>query len=149
MFFLASAIPLITGIAFGSYNKGFDCEKGKKAWLTRDTAVVDAYAEDKFCNYTFTAKGYYDLFDMIGRVSRREWAEKLPKALPTLILSGEADPVGAYGKGVRKVHERMIAAGMSDVSLILYPEMRHEVFNELGKEQVWGDLALWLSTHGF
>lgn len=141
--------PLITEIAFGSYNKGLDCEKGKKAWLSRDTAVVDAYAKDPFCNYTFTAKGYYDLFDMIGRVSRKEWATSLPKSLPILMLSGEADPVGAYGKGVTKVYERLLAAEMSDVKLILYPEMRHEVFNEIGKEQVFGDLVEWLAAHGF
>lgn len=141
--------PLITEIAFGSYNKGLVCEKGKKAWLTRDAAVVDAYAEDKFCNYTFTAKGYYDLFDMIGRVSRPNWAGTLTKDLPVLILSGEADPVGAYGKGVVKVHERLLAAGMTDVKMILYPEMRHEVFNEIGKEQVYGDLVAWLEEHGF
>lgn len=141
--------PLITEIAFGSYNKGLTCEKGKKAWLSRDTAVVDAYAEDKYCNYTFTAKGYYDLFDMIGRVSRKEWAQKLPKNLPILMLSGEADPVGSYGKGVEKVYGRLLDAGMEDVKLILYPEMRHEVFNEIGKEQVFGDLAEWLSAHGF
>lgn len=140
---------LITEIAFGSYNKGLAAEKGKKAWLSRDTAVVDAYAEDKFCNYTFTAKGYYDLFDMIGRVSRKEWAQKLPSTLPVLMLSGEKDPVGSYGKGVKKIYERLLAAGLCDVTLRLYPEMRHEVFNELEKETVFADLAAWLSEHNF
>lgn len=140
---------LITTIAFGSYNKGLDCEKGKKAWLTRDQSVVDAYAADPLCNYTFTARGYYDLFDLIGLVSRKAWAGMLPKELPMLLLSGERDPVGGYGKGVRKVYERLCNAGIKDVKLMLYPEMRHEVLNEIGKETVFFDLAAWLEEHGF
>lgn len=140
---------LITTIAFGSYNKKFPKEQGEKAWLSRDAAVVDAYMKDPHCGFTFTAKGYYDLFDMIGRVSRKEWAGLLPKNLPVLLLCGAQDPVGNYGRGVAQVYDRLKAAGIKDVRLVTYPEMRHEVLNEIGKEQVFSDLAAWLSERNF
>ncbi len=144
---------LITQIAFGSYNKRVPREKGKtrspSSWLSRDEAVVKAYDEDEYCSYIFTAKGYYDLFDLIGRVSQREWAYRLPRTLPVLLLSGEEDPVGGYGRGVKKVYERLLDAHMTDVRMLLYAGARHEVFNETNRESVFRDLSQWLSEHNF
>jgi hypothetical protein len=71
-------------------------------------------------------------------------AGSLPKDLPVLITGGEADPVGAYGKGLREVADALRDAGMCDVTLKLYPEMRHEIHNELEKERVWEDLRTWI-----
>ena len=140
---------LITSIAFGSYNKHFRGEPSQSAWLTRDRAIVEAYDADKYCNYTFTAKGYYDLFDLIGKVSDKAWAGKLHTSLPIRIISGSMDPVGDYGRGVEKVYDRLCDAGVKDVSIKLYEGMRHEIFNEIEKETVYSDLSVWLSERGF
>ena len=139
--------PLITEIAFGSYNKRFRGEPSPSAWLTRDREVVATYDADRFCNYVFTAKGYYDLFDLIEKVSTKNWAASLRKDLPTLIISGEQDPVGNYGRGVSKVFARMRNAGMADLTLKLYPDMRHEIFNEIDRQIVFDNLAAWLESH--
>lgn len=140
---------LITTIAFGSYHKRFRGEPSKSAWLTRDRAIVEAYDNDKFCNYTFTAKGYYDLFDLIGRVSDKTWADKVRQSLPIFVISGAEDPVGDYGAGVEKVYRRLCDAGVGDVTLKLYEGMRHEIFNETDRETVYSDLSAWLEEHGF
>ena len=144
---------LLTKVAFGSYNKRIPRKRREKlspsAWLTRDDEVVRAYDADPYCNYIFTAKGYYDLFELIGRVSHKKWAAGVPLSLPTLILSGADDPVGSYGKGVAAVYQRLLSEGMTDLQMLLYPEMRHEVFNEVGREKVFADLLGWLTSRNF
>ena len=62
--------------------------------------MVDAYLHDPLCGFTFTAQGFYDLFSVLQRVNRRDWAAQVPRRLPILMISGEEDPVGGYGKGV-------------------------------------------------
>ena len=144
---------LITNIAFGSYNKRFQPKKGApispSAWISRDEAVVSAYDADPYCNYTFTAKGYHTLFDLLGSVSAKNWAKRIPTRLPVLLMSGEADPVGNYGRGVKTVYDRLLSAQLTDVRLLLYADMRHEIFNERGRTHVFADLAAWLAEHNF
>ena len=136
--------PLLKSIAFAGYTKA--CGKGcdPNAWLTRDTKVVTAYNADPRCGYLFTLQAYHDLFTLVQAVSHRNWAYRLPAELPLLLISGEDDPVGAYGKGVRTVAERLKKAGVSDLTLRLYPAMRHEILNETEHETVWSDIKQWL-----
>ena len=136
--------PLLRKISFAGYNKGFGKGCDKNVWLTRDGEVVKRYNADPFCNYVFTARAYHDLFTLIGRVSRREWAEHMPQKLPLLLVSGSEDPVGAHGIGVEKIHTRLQSAGLSDLTLRLYPDMRHEILNEVSHETVWSDLLQWM-----
>ena len=131
-------------LAFGKYNKKFKKETTPHAWLTRDESVREIYDVDEFCNYKFTARGFYDLFDMLEAVSKKEWAEKIDKDLPILIMSGDSDPVGNYGKGVKKVYKRLAKAGVKDVTLRLYTEGRHELFNEINKEVVIRNTVEWI-----
>ena len=135
---------LIDKVAFGSYNSRFGKDCSPKAWLTRDDDIVARYCADKFCTYLFTVDAFYSLFDMLGSVSRKDWASKLPKNLPILVTSGEQDPVGNYGKGVRTVFERIKAAGVVDVTLKMYPDDRHEILNELDRDNVYADILNWL-----
>ncbi|MBQ8432988.1 MAG: lysophospholipase [Clostridia bacterium] len=135
---------LLKGIAFAGYNKRFEKPCDPNAWLTRDPHVVERYNADPFCTYVFTTRAYHDLFTLVDWVSKKEHARMLPKTLPLLVVSGEEDPVGAWGNGVRKVYERLRDAEMTDVTLKLYPEMRHEILNEIEKEQVWSDLLQWM-----
>ena len=135
---------LLRAIAFMGYNKKFEKGCDRNAWLTRDDAVVRHYNADPLCNYVFTLRAYYDLFSVIATVSDREWPRQLPKALPYLVVSGEMDPVGAWGKGVRRVADRMRDAGVNDLTLKLYPNMRHEILNEIEHKTVWSDILEWL-----
>ncbi|MBQ9890640.1 MAG: alpha/beta hydrolase [Firmicutes bacterium] len=131
---------LVTGAAFGSYNKHIAPQRTEYDWLTRDDAIVDKYIDDPACGFTFTIAGYGDLFNVIGYVSSDNWYALVPKALPMLIVSGAEDPVGAYGQGPAEVAERLQEAGCEDVSLLLYEDMRHEILNEYGKETVMEDI---------
>lgn len=135
---------MLKKIAFSGYLSQIEQPCDPNAWLTRDESVVRKYNADPFCTYTFTLSAYRDLFDLVAWVSHKMWAKRLPQSLPLLVVGGEKDPVGSWGKGMKTVYDRIKAAGTDDVSLKLYPEMRHEILNELEKEQVWSDLLQWM-----
>ncbi len=135
---------LLDRLAFGNYNKRIKPCRSTYDWLSRDMKCVAKYADDKYCAFMFTVSGFVDMFTLLGRVNEPGWAATVPTDLPLLLVAGEADPVGDYGKGVRVVHSRLEAAGVEDLRLKLYPEMRHEILNEVGREGVYTDLLLWL-----
>ncbi len=133
----------INNIAFGTYNKKTE-KKTPFDWLTKDTAVVDKYIEDPHCGFLFTATGYRDLFNLLQSVSSKKWYTSVPSDLPILLMAGEDDPVGAYGKGVKQVFRTLKETKHKNVTLNLYPGDRHEIHNELDKEKVVDDLIKWL-----
>ncbi|MBQ9759896.1 MAG: lysophospholipase [Clostridia bacterium] len=136
--------PFLKRVSFMGYNKKFGKGCDVNAWLTRDTATVARYKDDELCSFVFTLRAYHDLFTLVQTVSKKDWATRLPKTLPLLVVSGEDDPVGGNGRGVRTVGERLKAAEIADLSVVLYPEMRHEILNEIDKETVWKEIAQWI-----
>ncbi len=134
----------LKNVAFSGYNKKFEKGCRANAWLSRDDDLITKYDNDPFCSYTFTVRAYHDLFTLVQWVSSKKWAGRLPKDLPCLVTSGEMDPVGAWGRGPRTVAKRMEEAGMTRVTLKMWPEMRHEILNEIGREEVWEYLTAWI-----
>ena len=126
---------LLYNIAFGSYDKPFKADGIKNAWLTRDHKVIEKYNADPFCSYRFTINGYLTLFTLLGKVSAKDWASKMPLDLPMLLVSGEDDPVGNFGKGVREVEARLRAAGATKLSSMYFEGMRHEPHNETDNDK--------------
>ena len=68
----------------------------------------------------------------------------MPKQLPVLFTAGAEDPVGANGEGVLRAADQLKKAGVRSVDVQLYDGMRHEILNEVGKEQVFCDIADWM-----
>lgn len=134
---------LINKIAFGTYLKQIPSARTIFDWLTYDNAIVDKYIADPYCGFLFSAVGYRDLFTLLKTVSAEDWYEQVPKTLPLLITAGEEDPVGAYGKGPKEVASKLRAQGCYDVTLKLYPGMRHEIHNEVDRETVYEDIGEW------
>ena len=133
----------INNLAFGAYNKKYGEVKTPFDWLSANEQNVREYIADERCGFVFTLSAFRDLFRLLGAISGAGWAAKLRKNLSVLLVSGEEDPVGAFGAGVRKVRDTLSAAGVSDVTLKLYDGMRHEILNETGKEHVWADILSW------
>lgn len=134
----------IASLAFSGYNKRFPKEEGKHAWLTRDIARVSVRDDDEYTGFTFTDAAYYDLFTMTGRANSGRWFKTYPKNMPTLIMSGDADPVGDYGKAPSYIYTKLLKAGCTEVELKLYKDARHELFNELCREEAFADMIGWL-----
>ncbi len=139
--------PLINRIGFSASNKPFAPNRTDFDWLSRDEGEVDRYVADPLCGFLFTAGGYRDMFLGLKRMSSLPDLQKIRKDLPVLFISGGSDPVGGMGAGVRKVAESYRAAGLRDTEVKLYPDARHELFNELNRKQVFADLSAWLESH--
>ncbi len=134
---------LINSLSDGGYNKKFDPAEGSGAWLTRDPSLVADREDNPRNGFIFTTAAYEDLFNMLGECSGKSWYNSFPKELHTLVVSGDCDPVGDFGKGVRYVYDNLKAAG-ADVELKLYPGARHELFYEINRDEVFSDLIAWL-----
>ena len=65
--------------------------------------------------------------------------------MPLLFVSGDMDPVGNYGKGVKQIYENYKISGIKDIDIKLYKDGRHEILNELEYENVYNDIYNWLS----
>ena len=126
------------------YNKRFRPNRTAFDWLSRDERVVDKYIADSACGFAPSSSMVRDMMGGVGFICSGKNVAEMEKALPILFVSGEEDPVGSYGKGVKKVYEMFLAAGCSDVTLKLYPGGRHEMLNELNRDEVYHDLLAWL-----
>lgn len=135
---------MIDRLAFGNYNQKITDPKTDFDWLCRNEKVVDAYLKDPLCGFTFTANGFRTLFTLLERLNKTENLQKMPKALPVFFIAGDKDPVGNYAEGVKKAYESFEKIGMERLALKLYPEDRHELLNELDREQVYEDIYPWI-----
>jgi alpha-beta hydrolase superfamily lysophospholipase len=112
-------------------------------WLSRDPAVAAAFHEDPL---TFDAKTA-QLFGIVDGLRLLGKPRRLGRDIPILIMIGSEDPVGGprsvelLAKAYRK------RAGLSDVTVKIYPGARHEVFNETNSDEVVADLVTWLDEH--
>jgi alpha-beta hydrolase superfamily lysophospholipase len=136
--------PLMDKLAFGAFNKPFEPAETGFEWLSRDNNEVKAYAEDPECGFICTASFYRDVFKAIMNVNSTKVFNQSPKAIPYFMFSGEKDPVGNNGKGVKKVYNNFKKAGIENINLKLYPNGRHEMLNEINKDEVYNDILNWL-----
>ena len=109
--------------------------KDEADWVTSDTEKLDQYVSDPLCSFVFTVNAYYQMFCGIQQTQKRESIYMIPKTLPIFMVSGSDDPVGGFGKGVRKIYEKYRAAGIQDVTLRLYAGDRHEILNETDRSR--------------
>lgn len=138
----------VTSLTFSGAYKKFDMDgtRPENSWLTRDAEIVKAYYADPRCTFLFTLNGYHMLMDTVYYDNQMENIKKTPAELPLFLVSGQDDPVGDLGKGVKKVFEKYEQAGMKDVTYKLYPDGRHEILNELEKETVFEDIFSWMEV---
>jgi len=136
----------VSGLAFNKGYSKFDMtgQNPENSWLTKDAGIVKRYYHDPRCTYQFTLNGFKGLFDTVAYTCRQENADKIPKNLPILIVSGKDDPVGDFGEGVKKVNEMLKKAGIHDLSMKLFEGDRHEILNELDRETVYAYLLEWI-----
>lgn len=137
----------IKSLAFGSYNKKFKPARTGNDWLSEKTENVDKYEKDELCGFSFTNNGYKILFGIIKQACSQKTINAVPKDLPVYFVAGEKDPVGDYGKGVRKSYDKFVKAGVKDVSITLYPNARHEILNDNCKQQVCEDILAFINKH--
>ncbi len=133
----------IVDMSFKSYEKKF-C--GKNSWLNRDEAEVKKYNEDNMCGFVCSANFYRTFMTGIGKLYKKEYYSRIDVDKPLLLIAGSQDPVGAFGKGVNKLkHFYVKTVGTKKVTEQLYDGARHEILNETCKQEVYDDVAKWIS----
>ena len=137
----------LTWLSFGSYNRPFRPNRTGFDWLSRDAGEVDRYEADPYCGGTFSSGFYRDLFGGLAWARRRTVLACIPRNLPVYLFSGAADPVGARGKAVEQLAALYRKLGLHDVTCKLYPEARHEMLNEINREDVTRDTITWIERH--
>lgn len=131
-------------MVLGNYNKSFESGKTEHQWLSRDEKENRKYEADPYCSFKFSNGAYEDFFQVMYEVKAEKEFSQIPKELPVLFVSGEKDPVGENGKGVKRACDSLKKYGLTKVELKLYPEARHELLNELNREEVCQDIAKWV-----
>lgn len=132
----------IDKMAFGPYNIKTE-NRTPFDWLSTDKAEIDKYVADKYCGFLFSTAGFRDLFTILDKVSGKDWYNDVNENLPLLVIAGEDDPVGTYGKGIKQVYNDLKSAGKKDVTIKLYPGMRHEILNEVDRIQPYEYITSW------
>ena len=130
-------------LSTGVYGKAEKTYKTPLDWLNTQDDEVQKYIADDGCGFFFTTAGYRDLMTGLTFISTQKWAEMLDKSKRYLLVSGDRDPVGDMGKGVKVVFARMKEAGL-DAQMILYDGYRHEILNDVCKEKVTSDILAFL-----
>ncbi len=136
----------ITKLIFGNYLSKIENPQTSSDWLSRDKEVIKKYRSDEYCKFIFTLSGYRDLLTINSIANTKECFDNSKKDIPYLMFSGDMDPVGEWGKGVKEVYKNYKNAGVKDIQLKLYAGGRHEMLNEINKQEVYDDIISWLES---
>lgn len=122
---------LVKKLSFGVYNDKFKPNRTEADWLCSDNAQLDEYLADPLCRKTISAGLFYQLLGSMKRTGKAASYKSWNKEMPVLLLSGDKDPVGDMGKGLKLLDSTMRMAGMKDVKGYLLPGARHDLFHEI------------------
>ncbi|WP_265533761.1 alpha/beta hydrolase [Pseudomonas saponiphila] len=134
---------LIEWLSFGSFNKAFKPNRTAFDWLSRDPEEVDKYVNDPLCGYRCSNQLWIDLLGGLQQISKISNLAQIDPGLPLLVMGGECDPVSA-GKRLKDLASALREAGSQCLQLNIYPQARHELFNESNRDQVTHDVLAWL-----
>lgn len=129
-----------------AFNAGFEPRTGYE-WLSRDTAEVDAYVADPWCGFESDPDVMPQMFGAADRLADPSVLAGIRSDLPMLIVSGRADPLAGGGQLVEAVGSRYREAGISDVTVHIFDEARHEIFNETNRDEITAVVIDWLRAH--
>ena len=135
---------LLEWLTFGSFNKAFKPNRTTFDWLSRDPDEVDKYAHDPLCGFRCTNQLWIDMLGGLQQISKASNLAQIDPGLPLLVIGGECDPV-SEGKRLTSLAEALRRAGSQCLELKIYPQARHELFNESNRDKVTADLLTWLA----
>jgi alpha-beta hydrolase superfamily lysophospholipase len=141
----ARSNKLLKSVFFSEFNKKFKPNRTQVDWISSDEEQVDLFDEDPYRIEDFSLSIFLDILKGSKEINKQTTFDATPKQLPIFIFSGDKDPVGEMGKGVLKVAKKYEKAGINDLTFKLYKGGRHEMLNEVNKEEVHKDVINWLN----
>jgi alpha-beta hydrolase superfamily lysophospholipase len=125
-------------------NAAFEPARTACDWLTRDPAVVDAFISDPLCFGSLQPRASASFFAAASVLADPGRLRQIRKDLPIYVFSGSEDPVGQQLEGARVLLERYRAADIHNVDHDFYPGGRHEMLNEINRDEVLMNLLRWI-----
>jgi alpha-beta hydrolase superfamily lysophospholipase len=113
-------------------------------WLSRDPAIVDEFINDPLCFAELQVTALASFLAAGQRLSDTANLRKIRNDLPIYIFSGSEDPVGQHLEGVELLIDRYRKAGICDITRDFYLGGRHEMLNEINREEVRANLLTWI-----
>jgi alpha-beta hydrolase superfamily lysophospholipase len=141
---IAGAIDPAQEVDLSVFNAAFEPARTEYDWLSRDEAEVDAYIADPACGFGLNATSNADMIALAGETADNTRIGAIRPDLPIYLLSGAADPLAGGGALIELVADRYREAGVRDVTAVVYPGGRHELFNETNRDEVTEQLITWL-----
>lgn len=141
----ANPTSTIHQMTFEQYNSKFQPARTDFDWLCSDEAVIDAYIQDPERGGDFSCGLFHELLKGMTYVGKRKNIRKMDPDTPILFISGDQDPVGAFGKGVKKVEKLYADCGLRTES-ILYPG-RHDILREQCNKDILEKIYQWMQQH--
>lgn len=136
----------INDVGFAGFNKRFPFHMTEFDWVCSSYETVKKYVADPLCGFVPKASVFRDMMGGVLCIIDQKNIDSMSKTQPIFFISGGDDPVGEYGKGVERAYNSFCKAGLHDVSIKIYPGMRHEILNEDDHEIVYKDILTWLNA---
>ena len=136
---------LLHKLGFGAFNKSFEPSRTELDWLSRDTAEVDAYVSDPLCGGPYSCGLWLDLMGGLKAIASDHALRQIRDDLPILFTGGADDPVGGQ-KGITDLVMHYARSGHSSLSTKIYPDGRHEMFNETNRDEFTADVLEWIEA---
>ena len=130
----------LDNLSFLGYNKNIDNPQTPFDWLSRDENQVNKYIQDPLCGFLCTINFYKESSKGLKTLYVADKLNKIPKNLPIFILSGSDDPVGEYSKSVKALRDQYIDLDMKNIQMKIYQGGRHEMINEINRQEVYKDV---------
>ena len=130
-------------MTFKAFNKTFKPNRTEFDWLSRDKTEVDKYIADPLCGFECSVATWQGMIDALPYVASDHALQKVDKNKPIYVISGTDDPVGESGKGIKRLLAAYQKNGFKTISQRIYPEARHELFNETNRDQITQDFIAW------
>jgi alpha-beta hydrolase superfamily lysophospholipase len=141
---LEPALDLSGDLELSAFNAAFHSARTEFDWLSRDESMVDAYIADPLCGFGLDTASLKDMFAGARRLADPTQLARIPRDLPLYVAVGSRDPVNAGLTLLWALVDRYREAGLDDVTVRVYDEGRHEIFNEINRAEVIDDLLQWL-----
>ncbi len=139
---------LMDKLSFGGFNNSVKNPKTDFDWLCSNEEEVDKYIKDRFSGFVYPTEFYYYLINGLWDIHKEENLNKIKKLnIPIYIFAGDRDPVGYMGKGILNLYNTYSNIGVKDLSYKLYKTGRHEMLNEVNKDEVIEDTISWINKH--
>lgn len=136
---------MLAYLSTGKGNDNFPNEP-KGAWLSRNRQNIDEFYSNPKGKYRFTCNGFANLFLLMKHTYTKKRYQVQNKGVKILFISGSDDAVLGGEKLWKQMMEMLRQVGYTSVEGKLYEGLRHEVHNEIGREEVLADLLQFVNA---